>query len=293
MNKLLTLAFLLLGLGAFAQEEETTTTEETTEEGVLTEEEDKDTTRFKVGSVEFIIVDHDTIPAGTSAEDDDDFKHERTYSKNDFTYWSGFDIGINMVMDWNKTLNSVQSPHLQFDPANSFSYSFNFLEQRIRIVKDHFGIVTGLGFTNARYGFKDPYMRLDADGASTFGVIDSVASAGFSKNQLRVNYFNIPLLFNINFSKRPKNNFHIAFGAIGSVRMNSNTKYKYDYDDSNGEVKDKQKGRYNLNAFQAQGTVRIGYRDFGLFANYSFLPLFDRDKSEVAYPLTFGASFHF
>jgi len=287
MNRVFTIAFLLLGLGAFAQveEEETTTTEET----VFEETEEKDTTRFKVGDVEFIIVDHDTLPAGQKKSKSDNW--EMYVDKNDLTYWTGFDIGINMLMDWNKTFNSLQSPHLQFDPANSFSFSFNFLEQRIRIIKDHFGIVTGLGFTNSRYGFKDPYMRLGATNDATFGVIDSSLVSGFSKNQLRVNYFNVPLLFNINFSKNPRKNFHIAFGAIGSVRMNSNMKYKYEV--LGGETKNKEKGRYNLNAFNAQATARVGFRNFGIFANYSFLPLFEKDKSEVAYPVTFGASWHF
>ncbi len=287
MNRLMTIAFLFLGLGVFAQEEETETKESKEEKT-----EERDTTRFKIGNVEFIIVDHDTLPSRKDRKDHGENFHHHSGkpSKNSLTYWAGFDFGISMLMDWNKTFD-LNSPHLQMDPASSGSFSINFMEQRIRLVKDYFGIVTGLGFTNQRFGFKDPYLRLDADNLSTYGTIDSSLVSGFSKNQLRVNYFNVPLLFQVNFSKKPRKNFHIAFGAIGSVRVNSNTKYKYEV--PNGETKNKEKGRYNLNPFQVQATVRLGFRNFGIFTNYSLLPLFEKDKSEVAYPLTFGASIHF
>lgn len=253
------------------------------------EDEKKDTTRFKFGGVEFIIVDHDTMPAHPRDSEDPDEEWDE-YDEDDLTYWSGFDIGINMLMNGNFE-PSFDSEHLEIDPANSFSYSFNFLEKRIRIAKDYFGIVTGIGFTNSRYGFNNDRLRLMSDPDSTWGSIDSTIINGFTKNQLRVNYFNIPILFHVNTSKNPDRNFHFSFGAIGGVRIGSKVKYKYDV--FGGENVDKVKGRYNLNAFSVAGTFRMGYRDFGLFANYNFLTLYEGGKSESAYPLTFGASFHF
>ena len=40
-------------------------------------------------------------------------------------------------------------------------------------------------------------------------------------------------------------------------------------------------------------TARLGYKDYGLFVNYNILTMYETGKSETAYPLTFGASFHF
>ena len=57
--------------------------------------------------------------------------------------------------------------------------------------------------------------------------------------------------------------------------------------------KDKTRGRFNVNPFHASLTARMGYRNFGLFANFDMLPLFENGTSRVAKPLTFGASFHF
>lgn len=251
--------------------------------GMASAQVESDTTRFTIGNTEFIIIGKDTVQLD---EDGDPEKRE----SGDLTYWSGFEVGINLPMNGDFK-NEFTSAHLQTDPAQSFVYSFNFMEKRIPIIKSYFGIVTGLGFSNSRYGFKNNQTRLFANGDTTLGVLDTTMINGFSKNQLRLSTFNVPLLFQINTSKYEDKNFHIAFGAIGGVRIGSNVKYKYE--SSDGSFKSKEKGRYNLSAFQLTGTIRAGYKDFGLFANYNILSLYEEDKSEVAYPLSFGVSFHF
>lgn len=249
-------------------------------------QEEQDTTRFKLGNKEVIIIGNDTT---TVNWDDDDDKGSHG-SGDDLTYWSGFEVGVNVPVN-GKFENSFNSTHLQIDPAQSFTYNFNIFEKRIRIVKDYFGVVTGLGFTNSRYGFKDNRVRLASNADSTYGFVDTTLFNGFSKNQLRVNTFNVPLLFQINTSKNEDKNFHIAFGAIGGVRIGSNVKYKYDLIDG-GQARDKVRARYNLNPFQLLATVRLGFNDFGVFANYDVLTLYEHNKSETAYPLSFGLSFH-
>ena len=257
--------------------------------GFAMAQEESDTTRFRIGKFEFIVVGSDTLAVG---EDDDDKEASLKYhTGGDLTYWSGFEIGINSPVN-GSFQNSFDSKHLDYDPSQSFVFNFNLLEKRIRIVKDYVGLVTGIGFTNSRYGFKDNRVRLGDTADSTFAIIDSSLFNGFSKNQLRVNTFNIPLLLQFNTSTNEDKNFHVALGVIGGVRIGSNVKYKYDLA-GGGSTKNKEKGRYNLNAFQATGTVRLGYNDFGLFANYNLLSLFEEGKSEAAYPLSFGASFHF
>ena len=262
--------------------------------GYSQKEGGSDTTRFKIGSLEFIIVDNDTLMVDENGEPENhgDDKHFRKHMNKDadLTYWSGFDLGINMLMN-NQFESKFSESHLQMDPANSFSYSFNFFEKRIRFGTDYVGLVTGLGFTNSRFGFKDDHLRLASNADSTFGWKDTTLANGFSKNQLRVSYFNIPVLLHFNTSKNEDKNFHISLGIIGGVRIGSKVKYKYDV--FGGETKDKTRGKYNLNPFHASLTARMGYKDFGVFANFDMLPLFENGKSRVAKPLTFGASFNF
>ncbi len=249
-------------------------------------EGENDTTRFKIGNYQFIVVGSDTTEVNDLDEDD-----EKEKAGKDLTYWSGFELGVNLPVN-GSFQNEFNSQHLEIDPSQSFVYHFNFFEKRIRIIGDYVGLVTGLGFTNSRYGFKNENLRLGSNSDSTFGVIDTNLFNGFSKNQLRVNTFNIPLLLQINTSKKQSKNFHIAVGAVGGIRIGSNVKYNFDTE-GGGDNKNKERGRFNLNPFQLSGTVRVGYNDFGLFANYNILSLYERDKSEEAFPLSFGASFHF
>ncbi|MFK8036717.1 MAG: porin family protein [Crocinitomicaceae bacterium] len=278
---LLLLLAVLFGLNLTAQEEPTQV-----EEPVMEEE---DTTRFKIAGLEFIIINHgeDTIMVDSGDEDNFDVKKKKKKSDDDLTYWSGFEFGPSVLLD-NSGGTNINSPYLNIDPAQSFSYSLNLFEKRIRFGSDHVGLVTGLGFTQARYGFKDNYNLL-ASSDSTWGVLDTTRA--FNKNQLRATYLNIPLLLQFNFSKNANKNFHIATGVIGGVRINSKTVQKFDV---NGKAtKNKAKGVYNLNSFQASATARVGYKDFGVFANYNLLSLFEPGQAEEVYPLTMGISLHF
>jgi hypothetical protein len=256
------------------------------------EEKSSDTTRFKIGSTEFIIIDNDTIQAGDNNSDapDGDKNVGIDYEPNKLTYWSGLDFGVNVLMN-NQFKSDFTQGHLQTDPASSMYFGANFFEQRIKIAGEHFGLVTGLGVSVSSFGFKNDQLRLLSNADSTFGVVDSTVIGGFDKNKLTVSYVNIPLLFQINTSKNHKKNFHLSFGIIGGVRIASNVKYKYE--ELGGKTEASTQARFNLNPFHASLTARLGYRNFGLFANFDMLSLYEYDKSRVAKPLTFGASFNF
>jgi len=253
-------------------------------------EEGSDTTRFKIGTIEFIVIDNDTTAVNSDEIEDPDRDLKINVDPKELTYWSGFGVGVNTFMNY-EFKPTVNAPHLQIDPANSFHYTLNLMEHRFRIAGDHFGIVTGIGFTNSRFGFQDDRMRLASNADSTYGIIDTTLANGFSKNQLRVNYFNIPFLLHFNTSKYRDKNVYLSLGVIGGVRIGSKMRYKYDV--LGGETKDKTKGTFNLNPFHASLTARLGYRNLGLFANFDMLPLFKEGTSEVAKPLTFGATFNF
>lgn len=255
----------------------------------------EDTTRFRVAGLEFIIIDHgdqiDTVLVDEQSDGKEvkigKDKNKKKKADDDLTYWSGFEFGPSILFDKSGG-NNISSPFLELDPAQSFSYNFNLFEKRIRFGTDHVGLVTGLGFTQARYGFKDSY-SLKATADSTWGVLDTTRA--YNKNQLRATYLNVPLLLQFNTSKYTSKNFHVAVGVIGGVRLSSKTVQKFDI--LGKEAKNKQKGVYNLNPFQASATARVGYNDFGVFANYNLLSLFEKGAAEEVYPLTMGISLHF
>ena len=252
----------------------------------------EDTTRFKVGTMEFIIINHgeDTLLVdsedGEMGEDTDD-KKKKFSTDDDLSYWSGFEFGPSILLNKSGS-NSISKPYLNLDPAQSFSYNFNIAEKRIPFGTDHIGLVTGIGFTHSRYGLKNNNI-IQANSDSTWASVDTTIS--YNKNQLRATYVTVPLLLNINTSRDEDKNFHIAAGVIGGVRISSKTLQKFEL---NGQkAKNKAKGVYNLNPFQAIATARVGYKDIGVFANYNLLPLFESGKTEDVFPLTVGISLHF
>ena len=269
MKNIITLIAVSLSMQLFAQEKE------------------QDTTRFNIAGLEFIIINHGQDTILVNDEDDENPKKKNHGSDDDLTYWSGFEFGPSILFNASGG-NTINSPYLKMDPAQSFSYNFNFFEKRIRFGTDHVGLVSGMGLTFSRFGIKDNYQLMQS-ADSTWGVLDTLTS--FNKNQLRATYLNVPLLLQFNTSKNEDKNFHLAAGVIGGVRVGSKLVQKFDV--FGKESKNKSKGVYNLNSFQAIATVRMGYNDIGLFANYNLLPLFEKGKAEEVFPLTMGVSMHF
>lgn len=274
-----TILITVLSLMAFNLSAQTE--EENTHVEVETELEPIDSTRFNVGETEFIIINHGDGKNDTLLVDEDD----ECNGCAEFGHWSGFEIGVNSILNSSGGLTFATDKFLEIDPAESFNFAINFAQFELPFKTQHVGLVTGLGFEHSRYGFKSNYV-INYDEISTFGLMDTVKN--FSKNQLRAWYFHIPVLLQFNTSKYESNNVHIAIGAIGGVRMTSKTVQKYDID--GGEQKDVAKGKYNLNPFKVTATARVGYKSLGVFANYSLLSLFEDGVTETAFPLTFGIS---
>ena len=269
------LSLMAFNLSAQTEEENKGVEIEVSEEAV-------DTTRFNVGETEFIIINHgndnsDTLLVGDGGEGDE------CNGGAEFGHWSGFEIGLNSMLNTAGGLKFNSDKFLEIDPSESFNFAINFAQFELPFKTQHVGLVTGLGFEHSRYGFKNNYV-LDYDENSTLGIMDTIKN--FSKNQLRAWYFHIPVLLQFNTSKYESNNIHLAVGVIGGVRMTSKTVQRYD--GNGGDQKDVAKGKYNLNPFKVTATARLGYKSIGVFANYSMLSLFEEGKTEGAFPLTFG-----
>jgi hypothetical protein len=239
-----------------------------------------DTTRIQIGNAKVIIVEEDSTKG--------DWEDEEADLDSELTHWAGVDLGVNMLV--NKTGSTdlgEENDWLDLQYERSLSWRFNIFEEKIKIVRNHVGLVTGLGLTYNSYGFRNEITVIsntDAFRDTTFGIADSVIE--FSKTKLRATYLNIPLLLEFNTSEDPKRTFHIAAGAIGGWKIGSITKQHYESEGSNVRVRSKQD--FNLTPFTLDLTARVGYRNFTLFANYGLTPLFRDGKGPEVYPVTFG-----
>jgi hypothetical protein len=256
----------------------------------------KDTTKIAVGDLKLVLVNDDKVGASVSTGDDDDDEPMTDQElKSALTFWSGVDAGVNILLDKNNSTDFTNEHEwLDLDYSRSMSWSFNLVDAKIRLVKDYVGIYTGLGLTYNSYGLKEN-VRLMANNDSTYANIiptDRADSLGgyipFTKNKLRASYLRIPLMLEFNTSLDPERTFHVSAGVIGGWNMGTINKVKYEEDGN--DIKNRSKGDYNLTPFTLDASVRVGYRNFTLFANYGLTPLFEDGKGPEVYPLTVGLS---
>lgn len=288
MNKWNTLlAALLFAVPVFAQEEVET---ETQEETVVFEEEGSgkaDTTRMNVGNSEFII-----ITKSDSKSDDDmdlEFDEDEPKRKNKSeAHWSGIDFGVTMLMNENFENNFANNPYWNNDAARSQVWNLNLLEHKFNFGTPYVGLTTGLGFSFTSVAFRDNYL-VQSTADTVFAVMDTVNT--YSKNKLKASYLTVPLMLEFNTSADEDRSFYLAAGVVGGVRLTSKLKRNGEY--SGMEFEERIKGNYNLNSFKLDAAARLGYGNWGVFANYSLLPLFDDGKTVEVYPLTFGLSLNF
>ena len=261
-------AMMLTGFASFSQEEE-----------------NADTTRINLGEKEILIIDH--LEDSLIIEDGDTVRYEFSKPKPE-AHWAGLDFGVTMLMNPSFGTSFPASPQWQNDPARSHVWNLNLLEHKFNIVREYFGITTGLGFSFTSVALKNNYVLVDTPD-SIYAFMDTVNN--YSKNKLKAAYLTVPLLLEFNTNIDSDKSFYLAAGVVGGVRLTSKTKRKGVIAGDKFTVKNK--GTYALNPFKLDAAVRLGYGDVGVFANYSLLPLFDTGKTSEAYPLTFGLSLNF
>lgn len=295
MNKLSTIVVaMLFAAPVFSQVEEEVQPVQEGGEVIITEKQitiieegggEPDTTKMIVGNKEIIIITHPDEDFDLDFEDDEQLKKKR---KSD-AHWAGVDLGFTILMNENFETDFAITPYWKNDPARSTAWNLNLLEHKFNFGTPFVGLTTGLGFSFTSVAFRDNYI-LNSSPDSLFAVIDTVNT--YSKNKLKASYLKIPLLLEFNTSTNSDKNFYLAVGVVGGVRMTSKVKRKGELIDGK-EFEEKEKGTYSLNPFKLDAALRAGYRSFGVFANYSLLPLFESGKTVALYPLTFGLSVNF
>jgi hypothetical protein len=263
--------------------------------GALAQNENPDTTRINLGETEVLIiktkkgtimVEGDSEKIDTIDASGNDDKPRRKYS-NDGN-WSGIDFGVSMLTNAAMQTSFPNDPQWENDPARSFYWNFNISDHRFNIYKEYIGITTGLGFNLTQVGFKNNYL-LQENKDSLWVITDTLTS--YRRNKLRGTYLQIPLLLEFNTSSKQSKSFHLSAGVVGGLRLASSLRRRTN--ESGSDSKEKIKGTHGLNPFRLDATVRAGYADWGIFANYSLMPLFDTNKTAEVYPLSFGITYSF
>ncbi|MBK8500206.1 MAG: hypothetical protein IPL52_15635 [Flavobacteriales bacterium] len=237
--------------------------------------------------------------------------HDRKVERrNQFTYWSGVDIGVNTLLAADGSTDlPKEAEFLEIDNTKSRFVSINFMEQKIEFGTHHVGLLTGLGWEFVNYRLKNnALLAYNAD--SLYGM--PMDEPDFRKNKLRQMGLRMPLMLEFNtqrsplpteadvmamradttgalrrtFKPRHDRNFHIAIGVVGSWYFD--TMYKQKYTVEGNDRKDRDKGDYLLLPYRAAAAVRVGYGGLNLFAEYALTPLLKDGKGPELTPFTVG-----
>jgi len=277
-TKIILIPFLILALYSAAQEEE-----------------NEDTTRINTGNYEVLIINKNKQQDAVNSSDTDstDLSNENIDEdeENDDGYeahWAGVDLGFNQLLNSNFSASFPASPYWNNDAAKSLQWNFNIVDHKLPIYREYIGITTGLGISLSQYAFTNGYL-LNYTSDSLQVSIDSIST--YSKNKLKATYLTVPLLLEICSSESNSNQFYVAAGVVGGVKLGSRIRRE-------GEVEGKHfderlKGSYGLNSFKLDATARIGYGDWGLYAAYSLTSLFNKGVTTELHPLNFGLSLNF
>lgn len=256
---------------------------------IFAQEEPQDTTRMKFGKVELLVIDHsEEYDDDELATDTIDASPEEDEAERNEAHWAGLDLGVNVLLNDQYGTDFSNNPYWENDPAKSFNFGLNLVEHKFGIYKNYVGLTTGLGFNFTQIGFKNNYV-LTTSPDSVYAIMDTVYN--YSKNKLSATYLQVPLLLEFNTSSDDDNNFYLAAGVVGGVRLSSKIKREGEFD---GKIFEEQvKGVYALNSFKLDATVRMGYQDWGVFATYALIPLFESGKTVDVHPFTVGLTHNF
>ncbi len=240
-----------------------------------------DTTKLKIGNRQFIIIEGDKT---TEANKN---KSEKKKKKKFNGHWAGVDLGINGYLNGKNELDIPTGyEFLELKMNKSMCVNINFYEQNFNLIKNHVGLITGLGWQSNNYRF-DNNIKLISDTTFIYGYKDT-SSFDYIKSKLLVDYLRIPLLLEYQTNNRSnKKSFHITAGIVAGLRVLSHSKQVYK-DDKDKKYKIKDKDDFHLSPFKYDASVRIGWGKFNLFATYSLNQLFKKDEAPTLYPFTAG-----
>ncbi|GAF04692.1 WG repeat-containing protein [Saccharicrinis fermentans] len=249
---------------------------------------DGDTTTFHFFGSEVDIVEQEGTKEFSFNKDESNWNDQKKRKSHKFKghFW-GIDLGLNNFVNNQKEFSLPDGyQYLSLHTGKSIELNINALQQNIGLSQG-VGFVTGVGLNYNNYRFDNPNIPIiDEDGnLSSAAITDPL-----EKNKLTTLYLNVPVMFELQFSKRRHSAFYISTGVIGGYRLKSYTKIVTKVD---GEKdKEKNKDSFALNDFRYGAHVRIGFKAINLYGTYYLSQMFENGKGPELYPISFGISIY-
>jgi hypothetical protein len=217
-------------------------------------------------------------------------KRHRSRKKKFRPHYAGFELGLSnyLTPDFSLVLPPDQQ-YMDLNTGKSWNWNVNVVDLGVGLGTSYVGLATGLGFEFTYYNFdgQNSIMK-DPDTGVIVEYVPSYAG-NITKSRLHTSFITVPLLLEFQIPTSGRGRIYLSGGVLGSAKLWSNTKIKYKV--SGDKSKEKTKGDYNLSPFRYGFTVRAGYRNFGLYANYMMTSLFKPSRGPELYPFSMGLAF--
>lgn len=180
------------------------------------------------------------------------------------------DLPGDIMLDFGLNMWSEDTEKLRLDLWRS--QSFGVYYNRMFKISNKFTFHPAAGLSFEKYSFNDDFAWFsDNQGQIS---LDTLTGVSLTKNKLGVNYFEIPLELRFYPTGTVSGEgFFVSVGAIGGLRINTNSKIKYPIGE--GEAKRKLNHRLGVNDFKYGVQGRIGFRTFHIFYKHYFSTVFD------------------
>lgn len=263
---------------------------------------ESDTTKIRIGKMKIEVIEDDddiTINKDSDWEDDDDdwkdwgwddddsWTFHKKKKKNKFKpHWASFSMGLNnyVTPDGSTTLDP-EWQLLEVNTNNSFEVNLNFGQVGLNLIKQRVGLVTGVGMKWNNYKFRNANTVLQTESGS-LTVIESDEFKG-KMSKLTTWYLMVPVLIEFQIPVGG-DEIYLNAGVEGGLKLNAHTKIK-----TSDKQKFKDKSDHFTTSLDYRLAARAGYGDFGIYAAYSMMPLFEKNKGPELYPVAVGVTLNF
>jgi hypothetical protein len=283
------------------------------EQNVGTKKDTTVKTEFFKGGVKVEKVGNDSLVIHVKKHDiekccQNEFPFSRKKGKYN-GHWAGIDFGWNGYVnpDFNMTFPQDQQ-YLNLRTSRSMMVNLNPFELNLNLVKNHFGLTSGLGFSLNNYYFSNSYMLIpDSLSLVAYKIVDEKGNAADMRvNKLYVGWLTVPVLFEYQTNPKIKaNSFHVSLGVIGGIRLEAYQKMEfknadnmtYYLQDQNGKTVgtlyidnkcERKHSEFHLNPFKLDATMRVGWSFLNFWTTYSISPMFLNNQGPELYPWTVG-----
>jgi hypothetical protein len=261
------------------------------ENEVLIVEENGDTVKVVLGSRGISIVEGEN---GTEIKvmdmDEVAAKKYRRRKPKFRPHYAGLMLGLSQYLtpDWSLVMPPGEE-FMDLNTGKSWNWNINVVDLGVGLGTSYVGLATGLGFDFTYYNFEgqNGIMKDPVTGVIVEYIPDYAGN--ITKSKMHTGYITAPALLEFQIPTSGRGRIYLSGGLLGSAKLWSSTKIKYKV--SGQKSKEKTKSDYNLSPFRWGFTVRAGYKNFGLYANYYMTTLFKSGRGPELHPFSVGLAF--